>query len=51
VDRRNFGSGIKAYSGTEMNHTARDLSRGKAEVKSMTSRSRRYFENGLCYKK
>ena len=43
--RRNFGGGIKAYSGTEMNHTARDLSRGKAEVKSMTSRSRRYFEN------
>jgi hypothetical protein len=45
VDRRNFGGGIKAYSGTERNHTACDLSRGNAEVKSMTSRSRRYFEN------
>jgi hypothetical protein len=22
VDRRNFGGGIKDYSGTEMNHTA-----------------------------
>jgi len=45
VDRRNFGGGITAYGGTEMNHTAGGLSRGKAEVKSMTSRSRRYFEN------
>jgi hypothetical protein len=38
MDRRCFSDRIKAYCGTEMNHTARDLSRGKAEVKSMTSR-------------
>jgi len=51
VDHRNFGGGIKAYSGTEMDHTARDLSRGKAEVKSMTSRSHCYFENATYLKR
>jgi hypothetical protein len=38
VDRRDLSGGIKAYSGTELNHTACDLSLGKAKVKSLTSR-------------
>src|SRR5262249_28883642 len=41
MDRRYFSGRIKAYCGTELNHTVCDLSRGKAEVKSMTRRDSR----------
>jgi hypothetical protein len=37
IDRRYFSGRIKAYCGTEKYDKACDLSRSKAEMKSMTS--------------
>jgi hypothetical protein len=50
MDRRYFSDRIKVHCGTEPNDKTRDLSRGKAEVKSMTSRKillRNFFQPNI----